>query len=60
MHRLDSMAEGSLHHDALSDNIHDALGDPGWILGNWAAGIQEQYASLGMMSTLSSGRVSEH
>ncbi len=26
MHRLDSMDEGSLHPDILSDNIHDALG----------------------------------
>ncbi len=28
MHRLDSMDEGRLHPDVLSDNIHDALGNP--------------------------------
>ncbi len=43
MRRLDSMAEGSLHPDVLSDNIHDALGNAGCC---WAAGIQNQYASL--------------
>ncbi len=41
MHRLDSMDEGSLHPDILSDNIHDALGNPGCC--NWAAGVQKQF-----------------
>ncbi len=35
MHRLDSMDEGSLHPDILSDNIRDALDNPGCC--NWAA-----------------------
>ncbi len=46
MHTLDSMDEGSLHPDILSDNIHDALGKSGCC--NWAAGIQKQFASLGV------------
>ncbi len=45
MHRLDGMAEGSLHGDNLSD-ICDALGSPRRC--NWAAGVQKQYAILGM------------
>ena len=53
MHRLDSMDEGSLHPDILSDNIHDALGNPGCC--NWAAGIQRQFASLGVPSPISGG-----
>ncbi len=48
MHRLDSMDEGSLHPDILSDNIHDALGNPECC--NWAAGLQKQSASLGLPS----------
>ncbi len=57
MHRLDSMDEGSLHPDILSDNIHDALGNPGCC--NWAAGIQKQFAcaSLGVPSPFSGGRI---
>ncbi len=55
MHRLDSMDEGSLHPDILSDNIHDALGNPGCC--NWAAGIQKQFASLGVPSLVSGGRI---
>ena len=55
MHRLDSMDEGSLHPDILSDNIHDALGSPGCC--NWAAGIQKQFASLGVPSPFSGGRI---
>ncbi len=54
-HRLDSMDEGSLHPDILSDNIHDALGNPGCC--NWAAGIQKQFASLGVPSPFSGGRI---
>ncbi len=45
------MEEGSLHLDILSDNIHDALGNPGCC--NWAAGIQKQLASLGVPSLFS-------
>ncbi len=55
MHRLDSMDEGSLHPDILSDNIHDTLGNPGCC--NWAAGVQKQFASLGVPSPFSGGRV---
>ena len=55
MHRLDSMDEGSLHPDILSDNIHDALGNPGCC--NWAAEIQKQFASLGVPSPFSGGRI---
>ncbi len=55
MHRLDSMDEGSLHPDILSDNIHDALRNPGCC--NWAAGVQKQFASLGVPSPFSGGRV---
>ncbi len=55
MHRLDSMDEGSLHPDILSDNIHDALGNPGCC--NRAAGVQEQFASLGVPSPFSGGRI---
>ena len=55
MHRLDSMDEGSLHPDILSDNIHDALGNPGCC--NWAAGVQKQFASLGVPSPFSGGRI---
>ncbi len=55
MHRLDTMDEGSLHPDILSDNIHDALGNPGCC--NWAAGVQKQFASLGVPSPFSGGRI---
>ncbi len=55
MHRLDSMDGGSLHPDILSDNIHDALCNPGCC--NWAAGVQKQFASLGVPSPFSGGRV---
>ncbi len=49
------MDEGSLHPDNLSDNIHDALGNPGCC--NWAAGLQNQFAGLGMPSPLLGGRI---
>ncbi len=42
MHRLDSM-DSKLHPDILSDNIHDALCNPGCC--NWAAGVRKQFAS---------------
>ncbi len=59
MHRLDGLDKGSLHPDILSDNIHDALGNPD-LPGccNWAAGIQKQFASLGGPSQFSGGRIS--
>ncbi len=38
----------------LSDNIHDALCNPGCC--NWAAGVQKQFASLGVPSPFSGGR----
>ncbi len=38
--QADSLAEGSLHPDILSDSIHDALGNPGCC--NWLAGVQRQ------------------
>ncbi len=52
MHRLDSMDEGSLHPDILSDNIHDALGNPGCC--NWAAALHLpfQVAVYAMLITL--------
>ncbi len=40
------MDEGSLYPDMLSYNIHDSLGNPGCC--NWAAGIRDQFASLGV------------
>ncbi len=55
MHRLDGMDEGSLHPDILSDNIHDALGNPGCC--NWTAGVQKQFASLGVPYPFSDGRI---
>ena len=39
---------GSLHARLLLDNVHDARADP--LCGNWAAGIQKQYSTLGMLS----------
>ncbi len=53
MHRLDSTDEGSLHPDNLSDNIHDAFGNSGCC--NWAAGLQKQFAGLGVPSPFSGG-----
>ncbi len=47
--------EGSLHPDILSDNIHDALSNPGCC--NWAAGVEKQFASLCVPSPFSCGRI---
>ncbi len=55
MHKLHSVDEGSLHPNILRDNIHDALGNPGCC--NWAAGIHEQFASLGVPFLLSGGGI---
>ncbi len=55
MHRLDSRDEGSLDPDIMSGNIHDTLGNPGCC--NSAAGIQKQFASLGVPSPFSGGRI---
>ncbi len=55
MHRSDSVCEGSLPPDILSDNNHADLGNPGCC--SWAAGFQKQYASLGMTSPLSGADV---
>ena len=55
MHRLAKMSEDSLHADVLRDNIHDAL--HGSSPDNWAAGIQHQYADLGMASPFSCGKL---
>ncbi len=49
MHRLASMAEGNLHPDILSGNIHDALGDPGYY--NSPTVVQTQCASLDRASS---------
>ena len=52
MHRMDSKDESSVHPDILSDNIHDApSGSPGCC--NRAAGVQKQFACLGMPSPFS-------
>lgn len=45
------MSESSLHRDILRDIIADTLQSP--TVGNWAAGVQRQYASLGLASPLS-------
>jgi len=55
MQRLAKMPEGGLHLDILSDNIHDALQNPS--VGNWASGVQKQFASLGMVSPFSDGKL---
>ncbi len=47
------MDEGSLHPEILNDIIHDAFGNPGCC--NWAAGIQKQFASLGVPSPFLDG-----
>ncbi len=48
MHRLSSMIEGSLHPDILGATQGGTISDahPGCC--DWAVGVQEQYASLGM------------
>ncbi len=58
MHRLESMDEGSLHPDILSDNIHDAFGNLGPGCCKWAAaaGVIKQFASLGMQSLFTPSR----
>ena len=55
MHRLANMSESSLHRDILRDNIADALQSPA--IGNWAAGVFKQYASLGLASPFSGGDI---
>ncbi len=55
IHRLDSMDGWSLYPAILSDNIHDALGDSGCC--NWAARKQKHFASLGVPSPFSGGRI---
>ena len=55
MHRLGNMSESSLHRDILRDNIADALLSPA--IGNWAAGVLQQYASLGLASPFSGGDI---
>ena len=48
MQTLAKLDAGSLHARILLDNIHDAQANP--VCGNWAAGVQKQYSSLGMPS----------
>ena len=55
MQKLSNLPNGSLHADVLADNVADALLHPSG--DNWAAGIVRQYASLGMQSPFSAGRV---
>ncbi len=41
---------------SLNDNIHDALGSPGCACCDWAAGVQKQFGTLGVLSPFSGGR----
>ncbi len=42
------LAGDALHAEILRDNVHDARMDPS--CGNWAAGVDKMYSSLGMQS----------
>ena len=44
-----------MHHDIVRDNIADALQSRA--IGNWAAGVVKQYASLGLASPFSGGDI---
>ena len=58
------MSESSLHHDILRDKESPfadallALQSPA--IGNWAAGVLKQYASLGLVSPFSGGNIQDH
>ncbi len=55
MHRLANIDEGSLRHDIMSDNIHDACGNSGCC--NWADRVQKQSASMGVAFPFSDGHI---
>ncbi len=48
LHKLGNLAGDALHAEILRDNVHDAQMDPS--CGNWAAGVDKMYSSLGMQS----------
>ncbi len=48
LQKLGNLAGDALHAEILRDNMHDARMDP--LCGNWAAGVDKVYSSLGMQS----------
>ncbi len=48
LQKLGDLAGDALHAEILRDNVHDARVDPS--CGNWAAGVDKMYSSLGMQS----------
>ncbi len=48
LQKLGNLAGDALHAEILRDNVHDARMDPS--CGNWAAGVDKMYSSLGMQS----------
>ncbi len=48
LQKLGNLAGDALHAEILRDNVHDARVDPS--CGNWAAGVDKMYSSLGMQS----------
>ncbi len=48
LQKLGNLAGDALHAEILRDNVHDAWVDPS--CGNWAAGVDKMYFSLGMQS----------
>ncbi len=48
LQKLSDLAGDALHAEILRDNVHDARVDPS--CGNWAAGVDKMYSSLGMQS----------
>ena len=55
MHRLANVSQDSLHADILRDNIRDAEHSP--LVANWAGGICEHFANLGMATPFPGGVV---
>ena len=51
LRQLVDMPCNGLHARILQENVHDALAD--LLCGNWAAGIQKKYVSLGVRSPFS-------
>ncbi len=48
LQKLGDLAGDALHAEILRDNVHHARVDPS--CGNWAAGVDTMYSSLGMQS----------